>query len=334
VNTRINALLAVALLGLIGCWWHQSRELRELKTRSALASQVESANRKATVVARHGRGTEIGGQGEIPVIGPSSADHSAGGPVMVFGTIVRQATEEGRRLALARKSPEFAALQDVRDRREARVLYGRLLRKLELDPAAEEKLIRMLCDRKHVPDDVDIGIQLQRKALAGQDILQISRDANRAENDRINAEIKELIGADRFVSYEKYVQHLGAELLTAEIQQLCAVLDDALSPAQAEALANVLVQNPVSPKEAVATVAPVLNREAASIDAGQYKFVMLAPGISFVDSSGVIAVNYPITAAAAAKTGGILSASQQAVLEALRRKQTADQQLAVLFNVK
>jgi len=250
------------------------------------------------------------------------------GPKLEPGGAARDATPAELKAAKIADSSEHTRLQQIRERQAVYVAYGRLLKLLGLKPEEEDILVNLLLDRRSLPGDVNAALPSDTlKSVT--DPHQVVRSALKGAEKAIEDDIRQLLG-NSFEKFERYEDSLPANLLTIQIQQISAVSGSPLTDTQAERLFTVFQANPSDQKSGI--VVPVDIAEGAAFTRDGVHYAMLSPGKWFVDSNGLLSVNYTISDSAWEQASQILSRSQMSALQALMSKQQAERKIAQAFD--
>jgi len=247
---------------------------------------------------------------------------------------IRPATPQELAEERVRNSQEYEQLKVLREKQKFFVGYGRLLKEFNLSSADEEKFLGLLLDRERIPDDINQISRANDRVLRGPVSLQALRDVTKGTQQAIEAEIQEFLGPERTARFKDYEDNLPANLLVTQIQQASAILGASLSDAQVMSLTKIFSENPVSPEDEHGAIVPVAYSEMAPVSAGGLKFIMLPAKGWFVDTSGLLTVNFALSETARIHASRVLAGHQQIALNAIKDKQQAERMMAAAFNFR
>lgn len=182
------------------------------------------------------------------VAGGAPAGSSVEGKEGIFGKGM------GEMLGKMMKDPAMREMVRGQQKAAINMMYSGLLKELNLSPEEREKLTGILTEAQMKNVEAAQGLFGQQQEGAGEDIQKQFLDSRK----QTDAELKALLGDDRFAQYEDYQKNLGERM---QLNQLSTHLEAQNLPLQAQQTAQLLE----AMKEEKAAVPPVIPSDATQV---------------------------------------------------------------------
>ena len=233
--------------------------------------------------------------------------------------------EDMELLAALADLPEFQRMLALQQRGKVDEKYAALFKKLKLSPEELTRLQTLLGDRQTAFADAMMAASAQ--GLTGKDARQVANDVARASQKDITANIKDLLGPQRFNQLQTYERTLPQRETVDQLAQRLSYTPTPLTARQQDQLVQVL---------ATAAAAPKANTTGAGAVAGGAQKVGPAQPIAALPNafSGIglgAGSQAPIVNAAVDKAQTFLSPQQVWALQQMQQEQNAQQTLGNLL---
>jgi len=233
------------------------------------------------------------------------------------------ASEEDSQKELLAKSTEAKQLRFAREKVATFVAYERLLAKLQLNQADQEKLLDLLMDKLYMREDLN-ELMVHRQIPKGGDWRKDIKNLEQA----LDGEMQSLLGPEKYAAFRGYEQKLPSNLLTTQLQQLCVISGDSLNDGKADEIAEIFATYPADAEARHPAMLPIAYPDKGQIRTSNLNLKVLGKDAWFVDLNGMLSVNYPVSENARIRTISLLSPKQQSALYALIDKQQSERTTA------
>jgi hypothetical protein len=334
-NTYLILVLALGLAGTSTLAWQHWQELVALRATSQAARDAGTAL-EARLADFRKRNLDL--QAQLAAVRLASADAEAASADVKDKAVKDAATlvavaggardavgadgapkkdDQLELLAALADMPEFQKLLALQQGGQVDTRYAALFKKLHLSPEETLRLESLLTEKQNAVADVMLAVHDQ--GLTGKDASAVTNQLLRAENQQINASIKDLLGPQRFGQYQTYEQTQPQRQTVDQLAQRLSYTNTPLTPAQSDRLVQVLASNAT-----IKTVDPTTGQT-----------VTVRPSTNPLPGSltglGIPSNNYaPITNTAVAKAESFLAPQQTAALAQMQQAQQAQQTINAL----
>lgn len=218
---------------------HTAQAARDAQELAALATMLRSSESQAAsnIVQLKQR---LAGAGPANAAGASDGESSglAGGPGM------------GEMLSKMLKDPSMKELIRGQQKTMVHMMYGGLFKELNLPPAQQDQLTQLFLDQQMKAVE-NAGALFQAD---GAD-KTAAAEALAAQKKETDAQIKALLGEEKYAQYEEYQKNLGDRMQLSQFQQRLQDGQNALREEQSRQLLAIM-------KEERARVPPVIPENA------------------------------------------------------------------------
>jgi hypothetical protein len=233
--------------------------------------------------------------------------------------------EDMELLAALADLPEFQRMLALQQRGKVDEKYAALFKKLKLSPEELTRLQTLLGDRQTAFADAMMAASAQ--GLTGKDARQVANDVARASQKDITANIKDLLGPQRFNQLQTYERTLPQRETVDQLTQRLSYTTTPLTARQQDQLVQVL---------ATAAAAPKANATVAGAGLGGAQNLKPAQPIAALPNafSGIglgAGSQAPIVNAAVNQAQTFLSPQQVGALQQMQQEQRAQQTLGNLL---
>jgi hypothetical protein len=282
---RILSATTLALAVLCAVQWRQLRVTKERlqvaeearrmesearEAQSASAKELERTSRRLeqqvkefTTVTTSLRASEASQASNLTVVTKQLHSASQGEEPKsgVFGK------EMGDMLGKMMKDPSMREMMRSQQKAAINLMYGGLLKEMKLSPEEKEKLMGILTEAQMKNIEYAQGIFGEPKEGETQDTQKLLEEAKKQSD----AEIKALLGEERFAQFSDYQKNLNERM---ELDRIKTRLEGENLPLQESQMAQLLQ----AMKEEKASVPPVIPSDASQIPK-DFKRLMTAENI-------------------------------------------------------
>lgn len=160
------------------------------------------------------------------------------------------------------ENPEFLNALGVYQEGGLDARFAALFRQLHLSPSELANFKRLLAEKENAEVDVvAMGESVPENPLSPQDL----KSTVDAVKQRVEKELRESLGEDRYAAYRDYEQTLPQRTTVAQLEQRLSYSGTPLTPVQSESLVRILASNSAAHESSlVAPSAALASGEAES----------------------------------------------------------------------
>lgn len=136
------------------------------------------------------------------------------------------------------ENPQFVAAMQAQQRARLDNRYADLFRKLNLNPAQVDEFKALLAERQS--SRMDVLAAARDEGLSGRENREELRKLIQQAEGEIDADIRQLLGETAFREYQQYEQTAPQRAVVNQLETRLSYSGAPLTPAQSEALINVL----------------------------------------------------------------------------------------------